>query len=461
MRAKAIVRNILPQWLVNLRHLYYAWRGAAKYHHPADELFVIGVTGTSGKSSVIYFLRQLLESAGFTVGALSTLEFCVAGECRLNDRKMTMLGKMEIQRYLRQMVDRQCDFAIVETTSEGYRQHRQRFINYDLMVLTNLYPEHIDSHGSFAKYKEAKLRLFAYAAKCRIKNLRLTKNRWAQSSPDAGRIPKTSVINGAIEYALEFLQFDFERQIVFGRADSGRGSVVKNHAQQLLAEEARSEVDGLHFRIAGHHFDAPVYGEYNIMNLTAVVAVARMLGVGWDEIQSVLKKIKPAPGRIEFISEAEQRGFRVIVDYAFEPVAMKELYQVARLFKPKRIIHVFGSTGGGRDQARRFTVGEFVGHQADICILTDEDPYDDDPLEIINDVATAVRKAGKVEGKNLFRVLNREAAIKKAVRMAQAGDAVLVTGKGSEQAMVVKGRLVPWDDRAVVREALSLAGIKG
>lgn len=436
-----MLKKIIPKKVLNLRHLFYAWWGAVKYKHPSEEMLVIGVTGTSGKSSTVYLLRQLLEAAGFTVGSLSTIDFYIAGENKLNDKKMTMLGKMQIQKFLREMVTKKCDIAIVETTSEGRVQHRHRFVNYDIMVLTNLYPEHIDSHGSFENYMQAKLDIFEYVAKSKRKPRKL------------GRIEKVAVVNRDIPHAPAFLQYSFDECFTFGIE---KNSFISSNKEEnnLTARDESVSKEGLHFFVGNKDFFAPMYGEYNVMNILAAITVAQSLGVDWKTLQASVAHMKNVPGRIELIEEAKEKGFNVIVDYAFEPIAMAELYEVVKMLEPKRIIHVFGSTGGGRDVERRFTVGELVGCSADICIVTDEDPYDDNPMDIINDVASAVEKTGKVEGKNLFKIVNRREAIAKALSLAQEGDLVLVTGKGSEQAMVVKGELVPWDDRKVIREEL-------
>jgi len=446
MMAKKFLKKILPKSVLNGKHLFYAWYGALKYHHPSESLFVIGITGTSGKSSTTYFLRQILEGAGFKVGSLSTIDFYIAGEEKLNDQKMTMLGKMQIQKYLRDMVHKNCDIAIVETTSEGAVQFRHKFICYDMIVLTNLYPEHIESHGSFKNYKGAKLSIFKYIATSARKSVQGTQRLWTGAQPlsekmqkiFSGLIPKIAVMNGDVEYAQEFLHYPFDEKILF--ESKGANSV--------------SDKNGLHFMWNGTAFHAPLFGEHNIMNILAALSIAKRLGVSESLMKSLVASLKGPEGRLEFILEAKQKGFDVIVDYAFEPVAMQKLYDVVKLLAPRRVIHVFGGTGGGRDIARRFTVGEFVGKNADVCIVTDEDPYDDNPQTIIDDVASAVIKAGKVEGKNVFKILDREKAIQKAIQLAEAGDLVLITGKGSEQGMVVKGKIIPWDDRRVVREAL-------
>ncbi len=446
---RSLYIKIVPKKIRNLRHLFYAWWGSVKYHHPSEKLLVVGITGTSGKSSTVFFLRQALEALGFKVGSLSTIDFSVAGENKLNDKKMTMLGRMQIQKYLREMVDKKCDVAIVETTSEGAVQYRHRFINYDTIILTNFYPEHIESHGSFENYKKAKLSIFAHVAKGKRKKL-------------AGKnVGKTAIINIGNQYAAEFADFGFDTRLGFGVALPHQVvSKPTEITKTYLAEAVQVSSQGLSFSVEEHRFVTKLFGEpignacEFFFNLLAVIATLRSLGNDWFDIQEALTRVSLAPGRLEFITEAEAFGFGVIVDYAFEPVAMTKLYETVKLFSPTRIIHVFGATGGGRDVERRFTVGALVGKQADICIVTNEDPYDDDPVAIMNDVKTAVLKVGKKLDHNLFLIEDRAKAIQYAIDLAEVGDCVLVTGKGSEQAIVVKGELIPWDDREQVRQAL-------
>lgn len=395
----------------NSLHIFFAWWGMLRYLFPSRKLLIVGVTGTSGKSSTIYFSRQILEAAGYRVGALSTIEFCIAGTCRPNDKKMTMLGRTAIQRFLRQMVRERCDVAIIEMTSEGYIQHRHRGINVDTIVLTNLYPEHIEAHGGFENYKAAKVGLFRFVSNCHRKKL------------FGKRIPKTAIVNTENSFAEEFLTLPFDRTIRYTHADALPTSLP---------------------------------GEHTAINVAAALSIARSLGVSEEALKQGVVKLTGAPGRIESIIEAEKRGFRVIVDYAFEPVAMRALYDVVTAMKPSRIIHVFGGTGGGRDRERRNILGQYIGERADICIVTNEDPYDDDPIAIIDEVADAVAATGKRESVDLFRVPDRRDAILKALSLARAGDVILITGKGSEQGIVTHGRIIPHDDRAVVREWLCI-----
>lgn len=466
-----MLKKFVPKFLRNAIHYFFAWYGAVKYKHPSDELFVIGITGTSGKSSTVYWLRQVLESAGYRVGSLSTIDFYIAGENRLNDQKMTMLGRTQIQKYLREMVRRKCDIAIVEMTSEGAVQHRNKFINVDTMALTNLYPEHIESHGSFEKYKDAKRSMFAYVAQSKrksAKNVILSQqakdhlanaNRTGDPSTSLGSaqgdeyIPKTAIINGNNKHADEFLQFPFEKKIAFSSVGEEIWSTI--HDEMFEGEQMHIGKDGLSFQVADEQFRAHIFGAHNIANLTVVITIARSLGIPWEQIVKAVNAITGAPGRVEFIPEAEKRGFQVIVDYAFEPVALQGLYRVVDVLQPARVIHVCGSAGGGRDASRREVIGRLAGELADIVIVTDEDPYDENPIDIIHAVSQGAQRAGKMLNQNVFEILDRREAIQKALTLAQPGDLVLITGKGSEQAMCVShGKKIAWDDRKIVRRLL-------
>jgi UDP-N-acetylmuramoyl-L-alanyl-D-glutamate--2,6-diaminopimelate ligase len=453
---KKTLKKIIPESVLNLRHYYYALYGAVKYHHPSEEIFVIMITGTSGKSSTVHLLRQILESAGFHVGSLSTVDFYIDGEMVMNDRKMTMLGKSDIQMYLRRMVDAGCDIAILEATSEGALQHRHRFINFDLAIFTNLYPEHIEAHGSFENYKKAKLSIFKYISRSKRKKASIIKKLPLQKCFGAD-IEKIAIVNGNSEHSTDFLNLSFEKRVTYGRADAKWFVPVSGVRLVVKAEDISVTEHGLRFIIDSDRMDVRMYGEYNIMNILAAIATTRSLNIDRQVIKKAVEEFHGVPGRVEFIEEARELKFDVIVDYAFEPVAIEALYKVVNLLSPSRIIHVFGSTGGGRDVSRRYSVGKYVGEHADICIVTDEDPYDDDPMSIMVDVAGAVEQAGRVEGESLFIITDRGEAIEHAISIAEAGDIVLVTGKGSEQKMcVADGKLIDWDDREEVRRAIKL-----
>src|SRR3989339_605957 len=434
---KRYLKKVIPRSWLDSRHWLYAWYGAFKYGHPSREMTLVAVTGTSGKSSVIHFLRQVLMANGKKVGSLSTIEFCLGEECRLNDQKMTMLGRTKIQEYLREMKNNGCEIAIVEVTSEGFLQHRHRFIDFDMVALTNLYPEHLEAHGGLANYKKAKLGIFQAVSGTDGKN-------------------KTAVINGDSEYCRGFGRLSFANKYYFSRGDKKSYCLGDQNSQTIVAREIKIDEEGLNFFIGETEFHPRLYVDHQLDNLLVVISLARALDLTWSEIQNGVNQVKDPPGRIEFIPEAEKRGFQVIVDYAFEPIALEALYKVVRRLQPNRIIQVAGATGGGRDHSRRQKNGQLMGNQADLIIITDEDPYDDDPLSIMQAVAEGVEKAGKKKNKNYFIIPDRRQAIERAIELAKTGDLVLVTGKGSEQAIcVARGRKIPWDDREEVRRAIA------
>lgn len=459
MRIKAAVKSIVPDFIINILHYYYSLWGSIKYDHPSEEILVIGVTGTSGKSSTIHFLRQILEEVGYSVGSVSTADFYINGEQKLNDRKMTMLGRGENHKFLRRMVNADCDIAILETTSEGALQHRHKFINYDSAIFTNLYREHIEAHGGFENYKQCKLNILDYISKCRKKywhkeDSTICAATHTKAETEREKIPKTIITSANNEHTVEALDLDFEQKIVFSRNDKKEYLGGYEYDKRFLASDNAHNNTGVSFIISDTQFDPKIYGKHNIWNLLAGIAATNAVGVDLREIKTAVDKINPPPGRIEFIDKAEKYNFRAIVDYAFEPNALKALYDTIDIFESNKIIHVCGSAGGGRDTWRREEIGKIVANKADQVIVTNEDPYDEDPIKIIKQVAEGVKQEN-ISQDNLYLIKNRSDAIKKAVELVGEDDLLLVTGKGSEQGIIEQGEFIPWDDRKVVKEKIT------
>jgi len=432
---KCIPRSLFKK-LQPTYHLLLNWFAAVRYGHPSEEMIVIGVTGTTGKTTVVYMIAQMLQNAGVKVGYTSTAMFGDGDREWLNDKKMTMLGRFFTQRMLRTMKSNGCTVAIVETTSEGAVQFRHRFINYDLFVFTGLYPEHIDSHGSFANYKAAKLSLFAHLEQCKKKS---------HFQGD-----KSIIVHGDDDHAIDFLRFHGVTKKVFARSQSEIDHLC---GEKVLYNYRETNTRGVRFDFDGQEIQLQLLGDFTATNACAAGAVGQALGLDLGQIKDGLEAIEGVPGRLERIHAGQD--FEVIVDYAFEPVAVAKLYETVRYLQPARIIHVLGSTGGGRDVSRRGDLGQIAGQKADIVIVTNEDPYDDDPREIMEDVAVGARMSGKVDAKDLYSIEDRREAIEKALSVAQVGDVVLITGKGCEQAIAVAdGKKIPWDDRRVVRDVL-------
>jgi len=373
-------------------------------------------------------IAEILKSAGYKVGYISTALFGDGEKEWLNDKKMTMLGRFFTQRILKRMQKNKCDVAIVETTSQGIVQFRHRFINYDILLFTGLYPEHVEAHGGFEAYKKAKGELFAHLQRCQKKKIK------------GKEITKITIVNADDEYSEYFLDFWAEKKITYGE-----------NKGEIRALNISADRQGIKFSVDGAEISMQIIGKFNVMNALAAACVGFSLDVPIMEIKKGLEGISGIPGRLEKIEAG--KNFTVIVDYAFEPNALAKLYETVEGLPHQKIIHVLGSTGGGRDKARRPKLGKLAGDKADCVIITNEDPYDEDPLEIINEVAAGIED--KKEGESFWKILDRREAIRKALSLAEENDVVLVTGKGSEQAMcVADGRMIPWDDRVVVKEEL-------
>ncbi len=429
----SFLRRIMPQQVMQLYHYVLSVSGALFYGYPSKRMMVIGITGTSGKSTTVFLLDEILTAAGHKVGSSSTIEFRCGTKHELNKTKMTQLGRWGTQRMLAQMYAAGCDIAVVETTSQGIEQFRHLGIFYDVAMLTNLYPEHIEAHGSFENYKNAKKKLFSYVAT-------LPKKIYFV-------IPKTFIVNGAVAEATEFLKFSADRKWSFG-------AQVQGCDRTLMAQNISVSGTGVSFDLDLQHVSLQLLGEHTVDNALAAIAAANAVGVGLDVAADALAKISAVPGRTEFIDAGQP--FKVMIDFAFEPVAMTKLYELVKKIPHRRIIHVLGGTGGGRDKSRRPILGNIAGENADKIFVTNEDPYDEAPREIMEQVADGVRGVGKRDGVDLEIIEDRRAAIAAAIAAASENDIILITGKGCEQAIVGPNRMmVPWDDRVVAREELA------
>ena len=425
---KTFLKKITPKFLIKCYHFSLAKLGAIWYGHPSRKMIVIGVTGTKGKSTVVNLIATILEEAGHKVGLTSTIGFKIADREWVNDTKQTMQGRFRLQQLLADMARAGCRYAVIETSSEGIAQYRHVGIDYDIAVFTNLSPEHIESHGSFANYKNAKSKLFS--------GLQTSFRKTINGQP----VKKVMVANADDEQAAYFLKFSADEKITVG-LHPGRGTL---YASQIVATD-----HGTNFKVNNESVQLKLLGEFNVYNALLAMAVGQSQGVEFSVMKKALEKVSGLPGRMEEIKN--NKGFRIFVDYAHEPASLEAVYKTVKSFQPKKIIAVLGSQGGGRDKAKRPVLGRLAGQYADYIIVTNEDPYDEDPQKIIDDVANGVQH-GLVE-----KILDRREAIQKALSLAQKGDVVIITGKGSETVMALSGgRKISWDDRDVVRESLSI-----
>ncbi|MBI2041500.1 MAG: UDP-N-acetylmuramoyl-L-alanyl-D-glutamate--2,6-diaminopimelate ligase [Candidatus Nealsonbacteria bacterium] len=412
------IKKIIPKRIyANLQPLYHfglAFLAALFYGFPARKMIVVGVTGTKGKTTVVELLHAILAAAGRKTASLSSLRFKIGEKEFINDLKMTMPGRFFVQKFLHQAGQAGCKYAIIEVTSEGIKQFRHRFIGFDLAVMTNMAPEHLESHGSFEKYLRAKLDLF-----------------W--------RLPQqgTAIINKDDYQAKRFLAATGAHKVFYGEDGiliSGKNFILKN----LELEE------GITFDLNNYQINSLLTGKFNLYNILAAIAAGLALHIPLVKIAEAVVKVSGIPGRMEII---QKNPFKVIVDYAHTPDSLRQAYET---LKNSRLICVLGSAGGGRDKWKRPEMGKIAAEFCQEIIITNEDPYDEDPQKIINEVASEISQKAQV-----INILDRREAIRKALQRAQPNDTVIITGKGAEPwLMGAGGKKIPWDDREVAREEL-------
>ena len=388
MTFKDKIKQFVPPFFLKVYHFKLALLGTFLYGFPgySKDFKIIGITGTSGKSTTSDLVTRVFEEAGYKVASISTIRFKIGENVWENKYKMTMPGRFIIQKFLKQAKNAKCDFVVLEVTSEGIRQFRYKFINFDTAVFTNLSPEHIESHGGFENYRNEKLKLF-----------KVTKN--------------IHIINSDDKNAEYFLNIFAKNKITFSIEDNKK-----------------------------YNLNLKLAGDFNIMNALAAIKVGEVYKINFEICKKAVEKAEAIPGRMEKILD------NIIVDYAHTPEQLEAVY---KSFNNKKLICVLGSCGGGRDKWKRPVLGEIAQKYCEKIIITNEDPYDENPMEIINQVA---EKAGD----NTEKILDRKEAIKKAIDVANPQDIVIITGKGSEPWMcVANGKKIPWDDRKIVKEIIN------
>lgn len=394
--AKRVIPQRVFRALQPAYHYTLALLAAVRYGFPSRRLKVVFVTGTKGKSTVAELLAAVLAEAGFKVASLSTIQFKVGEKVERNLYKMTTPGRFFVQKFLRDAVRARCAYAVVEMTSEAARQFRHAFIAFDALIFTNLAREHIESHGSYEQYRDAKLSLV----------------RALERSP---KRPCVVVANTGDTEGWRFLETRVEKCIPY----------------RLSSENSQP-------------FASPLTGAFNQENMLAAAAYAQSQGVTEEVIKNIFSKISVIPGRVEYIRCGQD--FEVIVDYAHTPDSLRKLYEA---FPNRRKICVLGNTGGGRDTWKRPEMGRIADEYCDQIILTNEDPYDENPSTIVEAMARGIQK------NTPEIIMNRREAIRASLREACTGDAVLITGKGTDPyIMRPHGTKEPWDDREVAREEL-------
>lgn len=437
---KKFLKRFLPEKVILFYHYILSVIATFLYGFPSKKMIIIGVTGTKGKTSAANFIWSCLSADGEKAGIISTANIRIGNKENLNKYHMTMPGGFVIQKLMAEMVSAGCKYCVVETTSEGIKQYRHVGIYYDIAVFTNLTPEHLSSHGgSFEEYKRMKGKMFAALSSY-------------EKVMDGKEIEKLVVVNLDSEHADYFMAFKAGKKVTFG---------ISNKKADYAASNIKETSDGVEFDVSGfsgsggvEHFKIGIFGKFNVYNVLPAIAIGRAMGISDSSIKKGLERLSVIPGRMEIIDEGQ--NFLAIVDYAHEKESITCVLEAANNMKGEggKVIILLGAEGGGRDKAKRPIMGELSAKMADYVIVSNVDPYEDDPVQILEDIACAAEAAGKVRGKNLFVIEDRRAGIKKAVSLAGERDVVFITGKGAEQSIVIGGKKIEWDDRVVVREEL-------
>jgi len=402
----------------------------AFYDYPSQHLCTIGVTGTDGKTTTCNLISLILETAGKRTGLMTTANFRLNGQEWENTTRQSTLEALEIQQFLRRMLDHQATHAVIETTSHGLALQRVRGCAFDVGVVTNITQEHLDFHKTLAAYRRAKARLLEMLDPARDKGL-------------GGR--SVAILNrddSNYEYLKQFCRVPI--------LDYGL-----DPAASVRAVDVQLQPTHTRFRVIlpdnEYIIETRLVGQFNVSNALAAIAATYSQGIPIATIAAALADIKGVTGRMERIDEGQP--FTVIVDYAHTADSLSKVLATLRPVTPGRLIVVFGSAGE-RDRQKRPAMGRIAAQMADFFVITDEDPREEDREQILREIAAGAEEVGKRKGRDFLCIADRAEAIGAAFASARAGDTVLLAGKGHEQSIIMGRTKLPWDDRRVAREQI-------
>ncbi|MCB8927483.1 MAG: UDP-N-acetylmuramoyl-L-alanyl-D-glutamate--2,6-diaminopimelate ligase [Ardenticatenaceae bacterium] len=416
-----------------------AWLSAAWYGFPSQQLIMIGVTGTNGKTSTVDLIRGILRAADCRTGMISTLKAMIGDHEEALELHVSTPEAPVVQRYLRQMVDAGMTHCILETTSHGLAQHRVTAVEFDIAVITNITHEHLDYHGSYEAYAQAKARLFRNVAG----------NDPTPHKPAA--VTKTTILNLDDSSYERLAAIAAPRQLSY----SLHNPAADLHVTDLVTDPSGSSFT-LHLDGQALPVRSPLLGIFNVANILAAAGAGLALGIAPEIIQKGLQAVGQIHGRMHQIQRGQE--FIVHVDFAHTPDGLEKAIQAARgilgqMGRNGRIITVFGSAGK-RDPDKRRMMAEISTQLADLTVLTAEDPRTESLDEILAAMAAGCEAEGGVEGKTFWRIADRGQAIHFALHLARPEDFVLVCGKGHEQSMCFITTEYPWDDIHATEAAL-------
>jgi UDP-N-acetylmuramoyl-L-alanyl-D-glutamate--2,6-diaminopimelate ligase len=423
------LKKLIPQRLKNYYHLLQAILANVIYAFPSGKITVIGVTGTNGKTTTVQMITKILEKAGRKVAMASTINFKINEKEWVNKTKFTTLSSFRVQKFISRAVSSRCQFLVLETSSHSLDQYRTWGIKYDTAIITNVTREHLDYHKTMEDYRLAKFRLFEHA--------------------------RTSVVNLDMKTPCDYIIYEAKNK--YGYTTKEELSCEESDLQGAKIVRAKNmvlDINKSSFQVEETNFNLNIPGEFNVENALAAISAGLAYGIKLETMAEALFEIRGIPGRMEHIDN--EKGLDIIVDYALTPDSLEKLYRIIDKIKAphpeSRVIAVFGSCGE-RDRGKRPMMGKIVDKHADYIIVTNEDPYDEDPERIINEVAGGVKN--KKENENFWKISDRRIAIKKALQLAKPGDIIVVTGKGAEETMAIGKNRILWNDKNIILEELT------
>lgn len=397
----------------------------AFYRHPSRQLRVVGITGTNGKTTTSYLVRAIFEAAGVRCGLIGTVGNSVGGRDIAATR--TTPEAVDVQQMMREMVESGCSACVMEVTSHALALRRVDGIRFAAAIFTNLTRDHLDFHGDMDTYFGVKRRLFEMLP-----------------------VGAPSVVN-----------IDDPRGVALAGIASRTITYGINRPADISPGPLSFTVDGLSFEARTPegvvHVRSRLVGRVNVYNILAAIGTALALDVPIEAIERGLAGLGGVPGRFEVVSEARD-GIAVIVDYAHTDDALRNLLETARSLSPRRLITVFGA-GGERDRTKRPLMGMVAARLSDLVVITSDNPRGEDPERIIDEVRLGADPETR-RGVQVETLVDRAAAIAFAIGQASTGDMVLIAGKGHEKSQDIGGRILPFDDVAVAREALEARRVK-
>lgn len=394
---------------------------AAWFHHPAEELKVIGVTGTKGKTTTTYMVKSILENAGYKVGLIGTIEAIIGDE--VIPASNTTPESYVIQQYFRKMVEAGCQCVVMEVSSQGLMMHRTAGFTFEIGIFTNIEPDHIgpNEHASFEEYMACKGLLFQQC--------------------------KTGIVNIDDEHCEKVIEGHTCSIETFGFSEKADLRAVNT---ELVSRPGYLGVAYQAQGLVNMDVEIDVPGKFSVYNSLTAIAICRHFNVTEEDMKKALKVAK-VKGRIEMIKVSDD--FTLMIDYAHNAMSLESLLTSLREYQPKRLVCLFGC-GGNRSKLRRYEMGEVSGKLADLTIITSDNPRFEEPQAIIDDIKIGM---AKTEGKYV-EIIDRKEAIKYAIEHGEQGDVIVLAGKGHEDYQEIKGKKYPMDERVLIQEVLQELG---